>query len=94
MKNIFLIMIVALLCQGCAGCASRLIDKVPQAEFEKFSYHRGGNVTSASVVAAGSQIKDGVITIDSLEVQENWGPAVNFTITLEGYKREIKGTEQ
>ena len=78
---------VALLCQG---CADRLISKIPHAEFDKFSYHRGGNVTSASVTATKSRIKDGKITIESLEVQEDWGPAFNFTVTLEGYKRKIE----
>ena len=72
------------------GCAtSRLIDKIPYASFDKFSYHRAGNVTSADVQAVGASFDGKVMTIKSLDIQEDWGPAVNLSIRIEGYKRYV-----
>lgn len=96
MNKVIAVAIIAMCCCGCGGCgcADRLIEKIPNAEFESFSYHRGGNVTSANVTASKSKIKDNKITIESLEIQEDWGPAFNFNLEIKGYSREINGAEE
>jgi len=89
MKHLTLI----LLCTGflfCAGCAGRLLNKVPEAEVTKFSYHRGGNITSADIQAENARITGDTLQIESLSISEDWGPAANVIIHLEGYKRRIK----
>ena len=85
MQKIMFCLIVLALCSGCA--TSRLIDKIPYASFDKFSYHRAGNVTSADIQATGANFDGKVMAIQSLNIQEDWGPAVNLSISIEGYKR-------
>jgi hypothetical protein len=88
MKNFLFLAIAALLFTGCAGID--LINEVPQAEFKRFEYHRGGNCTSAHITAIDSKLVDGVLEIGEIQIQADYGPAVNWNITLEGYKR-IRG---
>ena len=89
MKSILMIATVALSLTGC-GTADKLLNKIPSSEFKTFEYHRAGNATSADIVAIGSSIKDGYLTIDSLSIKEDWGPFVNFNMKMEGYKRKLK----
>jgi hypothetical protein len=87
MKRLFFLLII---CLTAFGCADRLISKVPSAEFRNFEYHRAGNMSSAHIKATNSKVKDDQIEIEMLNIQEDWGPFVNFNILLEGYKRKIK----
>ena len=73
-----------------SGCAStRLIDKIPYASFDKFSYHRGGNVTSADIQATGASFDGKVMAIQSLSIKEDWGPAASLSIYIEGLRRYV-----
>jgi len=82
----FLILISAIFLSGCG--ASALLQKIPEAEFSKFVYHRGGNVTSADIEAMNARLTDTAIEIERVKVSEDWGPAFNFILYIEGYKRQ------
>jgi len=84
----FGLMLIMALLLGCAGY-SAFLDQIPMAEFESFSYHRGGNVSSATVTATGASIKDRAITIDTLHITADYGPFVNFDVQLKGYRRQL-----
>ena len=86
MKNIFILIAMVFILQG---CVSGLLNKVPNVEFKKFKYVRAGNITSAYINAEHARIKNGVLRIETLEIQEN-NPWANFSIYLEGYRRKIK----
>lgn len=95
--KMFLLSFLALLLTGCGGCTvwNAQLEKIPLAEFESFEYHRGGNVTSADIVATGCELKDGALVIQELSIVENWGPALSLNVRLKGYKRALKPlTEQ
>jgi len=83
--HVVCLLFALVLLQGCA--TSRLIDKIPYASFDKFSYHRGGNVTSADIQATGASFDGKIMTIQSLNIKEDWGPAASLSISIEGYKR-------
>ena len=74
------------------GCSSyhEKLRSIPYAEFASFEYHRGGNFSSADIVALDSALKDGVLTIGSVSFVENWGPFFSLNISLKGYKRQVK----
>ena len=80
-KKLIMLLLVLLL----AGCGS-MIDKLPKnATFDQFSYHRGGGISSASIVATGGAITDdGSMVIDKLDITEDW-PMFNIKIHMEGY---------
>ncbi len=85
MIRAIVILTVTVALTGCGGLG--LIDEIPRAEFKKFEYHRGGNVTSAHITATDSRIVDGGVEVGSINIQADYGPAVNFNIKLEGYRR-------
>jgi hypothetical protein len=66
------------------------MEKIPNTEFKSFSYYRAGNFSSASVEAKNGHLKENTLEIESITIKENWGPAVNFYLNIEGYKREKK----
>jgi hypothetical protein len=82
-------MLLALCCLALTGCANSLIKKLPHATFDEFSYHRGGNVTSATITARNGEFKDGVFTVEDMSITEDWGPAFNADIKIKGYKRTL-----
>ena len=77
-KLIVLIMIIFLF----IGCSSynRLIKEIPLVEFDSFSYHRAGNISSATITAIGAKIENEEISIHELHITEDWGPFINFNI--------------
>ncbi len=91
MKNVLLLLLLGLLLlvAGCAGMD--LISMIPEAEFTRFQYDRGGNVTSAHIEATNSKITGDEIQIDEISIKSDYGPAVNFNIKLEGYRRKLSG---
>jgi len=90
----FFIIVLALLwiAAFCSSCSSyqETLRKVPYAEFASFEYHRGGNFSSADIVALDSSVRDGVLTVGSVSFVENWGPFFSLNISLKGYKRQVK----
>ena len=84
MIRIFLLTIM--LC-GCANYQA-LLDKIPNAGFEKFKYSRAGNVSSASIVCEKANIDGEGISIDRLYILENT-PFVNIDVELIGYHRKF-----
>jgi hypothetical protein len=86
------LIILALSCCFLASCASldKRIGKIPKCEFTKFEYVRGGNVTSASISAENSIIEGDYLHIESIRIDENFGPAVNFHVVLEGFKIKVE----
>lgn len=76
---------------GCAGCGAwnKQLDKLPPAEFESFEWHRGGNATSADIVATDARIADGKLSIGNISITENWGPFFTLNVSLKGYKRAL-----
>lgn len=83
-----ILIITALLLSSCS--ATNLIGKIPNAQFDRFEYHRGGNVTSADVQATNAVITDGELKIQELRIKADYGPMVNFNIYIEGYRRVIE----
>ena len=78
------------------SCASytKMLKSVPNAEFKLFKYHRGGNVTSATITATGAKIEGGKISFENIDIDLDYGPFVNWTIHLEGYRRTFLPTEE
>jgi starvation-inducible outer membrane lipoprotein len=76
---------------GLCGCQSvtKQLQQVPSVEFESFSYHRSGNVTSASIVATNAKKTDDKLEIEAVSIQQNYGPFLSTNIELRGYKRAI-----
>ena len=88
MKKGLILLVFVLLIFGCVPY-NEMIKRIPLVEFNSFSYHRAGNITSASITATGARIENGVITIDDIHIIEDYGPFVNFDIQLHGYRRKI-----
>lgn len=72
-------------------CASyqKQLAKIPQASCESFEYHRGGNFSSADIVATGISKEGNVLKIQSVSFVENWGPFFNTHVTIKGYSRTL-----
>ena len=73
-----------------SGCATGqgLMDMVPNAEFKRFEYNRGANFTSMHIVAINARkTLGGEIEVEKVNIIGDYGPWVNFNITLEGYRR-------
>ena len=85
---IILLIVFILIMTGCGGY-KKLLREIPLLEFESFSYHRGGNVTSATITATGAKVEDGFVTIQDLHITADYGPFVNFDVQLKGYRREV-----
>lgn len=73
---------------GCSAWNSHL-KKLPDAEFASFEWHRGGNATSADVIATNGKIEAGKLSVDNISITENWGPFFTLNVSLKGYKRTI-----
>ena len=86
MKKIFVLIAMVFILQG---CVSGLLNKIPEIECRKFKYVRQGNFTSAYIDAEHSRIKNGVLRIESLELQEST-PWASFSVYIDGYRRKIK----
>lgn len=93
----FLVVLAGLALSGAvlSGCSQKsLINEIPLVEFDKFEYHRAGNFSSAHISAENSSITEKEVHIEKLSIQADYGPAVNFNITMEGYKRELTPSER
>lgn len=87
-----LIILLSFLLFGCSG--KSLLRDIPMAGFDKFEYHRAGNMTSLHITATGAIMDEDYVVIDFVNVIADYGPWVNFNILLEGYSRErVKGDE-
>lgn len=86
MRRCLLILLLVIFLSGCS--AMSYLDIIPpNTAFTNFEYHRGGNVTSAHIVATDAIfLEDGSVLIDSVNINADYGPAVNFSIKLEGYE--------
>lgn len=88
-KQLFILMLFVMLLPGCVSY-DQMLKKIPKVEFESFSYHRGGNTTSASISATNAVIEKGVIEVEYIHIIQDWGPFLNFDVQLRGYRRKIK----
>lgn len=89
MKRFNLILVLStFLLSGCTSISSSL-NKIPNAEFQSFSYHRTGNVTSASVMATNAKKENGKLSVEAISVQTNYGPFLSVNLELRGYKRDV-----
>lgn len=88
--SIVLIVIAIAFAFAMVGCSYKaLLGKIPDVEFDEFTYHRAGNFTSADITAKGCRYdgdKDSLI-VDDVSVKADYGPFLNFNIGLKGYKR-------
>lgn len=82
------ILFLLVLLVGCGGY-KKLLTQVPDVEFESFTYHRAGNVTSATITATGAKLAGDVLTVDDLTITADYGPFVNFNINMKGYRRDL-----
>ena len=93
----FLVVLAGFVLSGAvlSGCSQKsLIYEIPLVEFKKFEYHRAGNFSSAHITAENSSINDEAVQIEKLSIQADYGPVVNFNITIEGYQRELTPSER
>lgn len=74
--------------KGCGGC-NEMLKKIPDASFGSFSYHRGGNVTSAQITATNGKIYDDTLSVENIALALDYGPFVNFKLNVKGYKRRL-----
>lgn len=86
MKKLILLAAI-LFCTGCTG--KGLLLEIPNTAFERFEYHRAGNMTSMHILAIDSKRTNDTYTIKSVHVIGDYGPFANFNIKIDGYKREI-----
>lgn len=84
-----LLVLSLLFVKGCGGY-NDMLKKIPDASFESFSYHRGGNVTSAQITATNATIDDNTISIENIDIALDYGPLVNFKLNLKGYQRQLQ----
>lgn len=74
----------------CCGCSMQNeLGNVPQIEFDSLEYHRAGNGTSADIRAGVSSINGCTQTIKDLSIKADYGPFVNFSIDIKGFKRTV-----
>lgn len=94
---LFIIFLVAAVCVcvSSCGCSSynAQLQKIPYAEFDSFEWHRGGNVTSADIIATDARLVDGKLSIKSITITENWGPCFTLNVSLKGYRRDIASAD-
>lgn len=86
MKKLLLVLCLLPLLFGCSG--KSLMADIPMAAFDKFEYHRAGNVSSLHITASGAIMDEDYVVIDKVHVIADYGPWVNFNIIVEGYSRE------
>lgn len=79
--------LVLLLCCGCS--MQNELSSIPQIDFESLEYHRAGNGTSADIRAEASSINGCTQSIRSLSIKADYGPFVNFSIDIKGFKRTV-----
>ena len=70
-----------------SGCVGNYLDSLPAGEFKTFKYHRGGNVTSADIIATGGKVEGNTQKIESIIFKGDYGPVFNLQVELEGYER-------
>lgn len=90
MKKLLLLILLPFLF-GCSG--KSLMADIPMAGFDRFEYHRAGNMSSLHIVATGAIMDEDYVVIDKVTVLADYGPFVNFNIILEGYSRERSDIE-
>lgn len=84
----FLLVLSTFLLSSCASVTKQL-NQIPNTEFQSFSYHRSGNVTSASVIATNAKKENDKLSIESISIQTNYGPFLSVNLELRGYKRDV-----
>ena len=76
---------------GCGGMASKyqdLIEKIPYAEFESFSYSRVTGVSSARIECSGAVLDgDAGIRLERVYINES-APGFSLDAEIKGYRRE------
>lgn len=89
MKSIALafMFLVTVLCSSCSWNSE--LSNVPTIEFDTLKYHRAGNTTSADINAKKSRINGCIQEIEELHVNADYGPFVNFAISITGFKRVV-----
>lgn len=88
MKKLQLLIIIILLSFLFSCSGKSLMQEIPMAAFDKFEYHRAGNVSSLHITATGAIMDKDYVVIDNVNIIADYGPFVNFNIILEGYSRE------
>lgn len=79
---------------GCSTYKSLLAQVPDNVEFETFRYHRGGNVTSATVAATGGKVNGNTLSVDDVHITLDYGPFVSFDVKLTGYKRTLETNDK
>lgn len=79
---------ILILLSSCTTPQEQLI-KIPEIEFDDFSYSRTGNVTATTIDATGAKRNDKEIVIDSVKVTTS-NPFFGANIQIKGYKRKLK----
>jgi hypothetical protein len=87
MNKLVILLTVVLILSGCAG---NYLDKIPNGGFTRFEYHRGGNVTSAHIIATDAVAENGIVLVDKIDIHADYGPFLNFEVKLEGYESVAK----
>ncbi len=88
-RFLFLALGLVLVSFTLSGCIAGLMEKIPDHAFTRFTYNRAGNLTSAHIEAVNAKQEGKYLKIESLSIQENFGPMVNFSMSIEGYERKL-----
>jgi len=85
----FVVLLLGMSLLGC-GAYNRVLKRIPNCEFETFSYDRTGNVTSCHIKVTKATIHEGVITFDDVEATGDYGPAFSYKLHITKYSRIIE----
>ena len=82
MKKLSILIVCLLLISGCS--MKGLIAEIPTNEFKEFRYHRGGNATSATIIAREAIKEGNLLMIQTVDITADYGPFASFTLFIEG----------
>lgn len=85
-----LITLTAALCLGGCTTIEKVVDSIPQHEFDRFTYGRAGNTSSGSITAEGARFEEGKHVIDFIEAQHSNRITGSIGFSYEGLKRPAK----
>jgi len=84
MKNLFILICLALICQGCGT----IINKIPENSFQELRWERSAWGTSGLIEAKNGTVKDGILSVETVHVKQV-NPGFNLEFTVTGYERKV-----
>lgn len=84
MKKIFIAILIIFCLSSCS--IKHILAGLPAKEYKKYEYHRTGNVTSAHITAINCRRVNGILEIEEICIQADYGPFVSWNISFENLR--------